>query len=59
MQTGTYLPPLDFAGSLPQWARISELCIGANKPRKIRLLRAIGLAGLVFADVPKFEIAHQ
>lgn len=46
------------AGSLQQWPGIGELCITATKAHKSRLLRATGLAGFVFADVPdwKFHI---
>lgn len=59
IQTGTYLPPQEFAGSLQQWHGIGELCISTTKSCKIRLLRATGLAGFVFTDVPGLEIAHQ
>lgn len=35
---------------------IGELCITATKAHKTRLLRATGLAGFVFADVPGWKL---
>lgn len=48
--------PGGLEGSLQQWAGIGELCITATKAHKTRLLRATGLAGFVFADVPGWKL---